>query len=105
MSTVNKLSLRTEVERIKNEFNQLAKEKKITQETSMLFQSMLMLLNLLVSIFLEKATKKTNKNSSKPSSQTEKDESSTPGTKGKRKFDLIQRLAILGQWKLLRYPR
>ena len=74
MSTVNKLSLREEVERLKNEFDQLAKEKKINSETKMLCQSMLMLINLLVSIFLEKTTKKTSKNSSIPPSQTEKDE-------------------------------
>jgi transposase len=43
----------------------------------MLFQSMLMLINLLIAIFLERTTKKNNKNSSKPSSQTEKDDSST----------------------------
>ncbi len=88
MSTVNKLSLREEVERIKNEFDQLAKEKKINPETRMLFQSMLMLINLLVSIFLEKTTKKTSKNSSIPSSQTEKDESSIrPETKDKGKLE------------------
>ncbi len=88
MSTVNKLSLRDEVERIKNEFDQLAKDKKINSETRMLFQSMLMLINLLVSIFLEKTTKKNSKNSSIPPSQTGKDESSTqPGTKGKGKIE------------------
>jgi transposase len=88
MSTVNKLSLREEVERIKNEFDQLAREKKINPETRMLCQSMLMLINLLVSIFLEKTTKKTSKNSSIPPSQTEKDESSTqPGTNGKGKHE------------------
>jgi hypothetical protein len=38
---------------------------------------MLMLLNLLTSIFLEKSTSQNNRNSSKPSSQTEKDGSST----------------------------
>ena len=88
MSTVNKLSLREEVERVKSEFDQLAKEKKINPETRMLFQSMLMLINLLVSIFLEKTTKKTSKNSSIPSSQTEKDESSIQsGAKGKGKHE------------------
>ncbi len=88
MSTVNKLSLMEEVERLKNEFDHLAKDKKINSETRMLFQSMLMLINLLVSIFLEKTTKKTSKNSSIPPSQTGKDESSTqPGTKGKGKLE------------------
>jgi transposase len=42
---------------------------------------------LLIAIFLEKTTKKNNKNSNKPSSQTEKDESSikNSGTNGKGK--------------------
>ncbi len=46
-----------------------------------------MLINLLVAIFLEKTITKNNKNASKPSSQTEKDESSATkegsNTKGK----------------------
>ena len=87
MSTVNGQSLREEAERIKAEFDRIAASKKIDAESKMLFQSMLMLINLLIAIFLEKTTKKHNKNSSKPSSQTEKDESSTTnaGTNGKGK--------------------
>lgn len=87
MSTINKQSLREEAERIKSEFDRLALDKKINSESKMLFQSMLMLINLLIAIFLEKTTPKNNKNSSKPSSQTEKDESSLSdkGSKGKGK--------------------
>jgi hypothetical protein len=87
MGNVNRQSVREEAERIKTEFDRLAANKKINSESKMLFQSMLMLINLLVAIFLEKTTPKNNKNSSKPPSQTEKDESSTthPGTKGKGK--------------------
>lgn len=76
MGTVNRQSVREEVERINSEFDQLVANKKINKESKMLFQSMLMLINLLIAIFLEKTTKKNNKNSSKPPSQTEKDESS-----------------------------
>lgn len=76
MSSINKQSVREEASRIKAEFEQLSLNHKINSETKMLFQSMLILLNLLISIFLEKSTRKNNKNSSKPSSQTEKDESS-----------------------------
>ncbi|HEX2549681.1 MAG TPA: hypothetical protein VHM20_07620, partial [Gammaproteobacteria bacterium] len=36
-----------------------------------LLQSMIIIINLLVSIFLERTTKKNNKNSSTPSSQTD----------------------------------
>lgn len=88
MATVNQKSVREEAERIKLEFDHLIVTKKINNESKMLFQSMLMLLNLLIAIFLEKTTKKTNKNSSKPSSQTEKDESSTnKGTNEKGKSE------------------
>jgi transposase len=87
MGSVNTQSVREEAERIKAEFQRIAKNKKIDTEISMLLQSMLILINLLIAIFLEKTTKKNNKNSSKPSSQTEKDESSTTqsGAKGKGK--------------------
>src|SRR5438105_3297167 len=87
MGSVNKQSVREESERIKSEFNRLIASNKINNESKILFQSMLMLINLLIAIFLEKTTKKNNKNSSKPSSQTEKDESSTShaGTNGKGK--------------------
>ena len=89
MATYNQQSVREEAERIKDEFNKLITNKKINNESKMLFQSMFMLLNLLIAIFLEKTTKKNNKNSSKPSSQTDKDESSTTGkgTNGKSKLE------------------
>lgn len=85
MPSVNQSSVREEAERIKSEFERLANAKKINTETKMLIQSMFMLINLLIAIFLEKTTKKNSKNSSKPSSQTDKDESakSMPGTNGK----------------------
>lgn len=76
MGTINQQSVREESERIKTEFARLSVDKKINSETKMLIHSMFMLINLLIAIFLEKTTKKNNKNSSKPSSQTEKDESS-----------------------------
>jgi transposase len=87
MSNVNKQSVRDEAERIKIEFDRLTSDKKINTEAKVLFQSLFMLINLLISIFLEKTTNKTNKNSSKSSSQTQKDESSTSnfGTNGKGK--------------------
>lgn len=86
MGTLNQQSVREEAERIKTEFDRLSVNKKINSETKMLIQSMFVLINLLIAIFLEKTTKKNNKNSSKPSSQTEKDESSTHhGTNSKGK--------------------
>ena len=85
MSTLDKQSVREEVERIKTQFDKLSADKKITTECKVLMQSMIMLVTLILSIFLEKKTIKTSKNSSKPSSQTGKDESSltNPGANGK----------------------
>jgi transposase len=87
MSRINKNSVREEVERIQKEFDQLSKRDGISKECKVLFKSLLMLIHLLISIFLEKTTQKNSKNSSKPPSQTEKDESSLthPGTNSKGK--------------------
>lgn len=87
LSSVNTQSVRQEAERIKAECDRLFADKKINDEARFLIQSMLMLINLLVSIFLEKSVNKNSKNSSKPPSQTEKDESAltNKGTKGKGK--------------------
>lgn len=89
MGSVNRQSVREEAERIKIEFDRLAASKKINSECQMLLQSMFMLINLLIAIFLEKTTPKNSKNSSLPSSQTEKDESATTntGTNGKGKLE------------------
>jgi len=56
-------------------------------ESRALFQAMLMLFELLMAVFMEKRTQKDNRNSSKPSSQTPKDDSATgqSGTNGKGK--------------------
>lgn len=89
MSSVNKQSVRDEFTRIETEFVSLRARNKISNEGFILFQSMLTLMKLLISIFLEKNTTKTDKNSSKPPSQTEKDESglTEPGTKSKGKME------------------
>jgi transposase len=87
MATVNKQSMREEFERITSEFEKLTASKKIPKESQLLFKQMLLLINLLMSIFLEKTTKKTNKNSSLPSSKTDKDESSNSGSNGKGKTE------------------
>lgn len=88
MSSIHKESVRDEFDRIKNEFKKLSSDKKIPPESLLLFKSMMALIELVLAIFLEKATKKNSKNSSKPSSQTEKDDSSITQTgsnsKGKK---------------------
>lgn len=87
MGAINKTSLREEAARIQTVFKELSADKKINSECKILIQSMIMLINLLISIFLEKKTIKTSKNSSKPPSQTGKDESglTNKGTNGKGK--------------------
>jgi hypothetical protein len=87
MASLDKTSVRTEVSRLKTDFEQLCAEEKMTSESKALMLSMFMIVELILSIFLEKTTKKDNKNSSIPSSQTGKDESSLgqPGSNGKGK--------------------
>ena len=86
MPSVNKQSLREEFEQLKGEFDRLSQGGKVTAEVSALFRAMIMLFELLIAVFMEKKTKKDNRNSSLPSSQTDKDETSThPGANGKGK--------------------
>ncbi len=85
MSSVNKSSLREEFDTLKAQFESLSSGGKMTAESRALFQAMLMLFEVLMAVFLEKNTRKDNRNSSIPSSQTDPDDSATgqPGAKGK----------------------
>lgn len=73
MATIHTNSIREELLRIKEEFASQIKANKVSPESSMLIKSLIILLELVFSIFLEKTTKKTSLNSNKPSSQTGKD--------------------------------
>lgn len=84
MPSVNKQSLRQEFDQLKVKFDGLSNDGKISPEASGLFQAMIMLFELLIAVFMEKTTRKNNRNSSIPSSQTGKDTTST-GTTGKGK--------------------
>ena len=74
MASVNKQSLREEFEALKGRFSQLCTDGKITAEGRALFEALLMLLQILMAVFMEKNTPKNSTNSSKPASQTPKDE-------------------------------
>ena len=89
MAKYSKTSLREQIEFFKKEFDKLCKGSKLNSETKMLIKGMLMLIDLMVSIFLEKQLKKTAKNSSLAPSQTIKDESGLgdKGAKGKGKTE------------------
>lgn len=84
MPSVNKKSLREEFDQLKVKFENLSNEGKVTPETTALFQAMIMLFEVLIAVFMEKKTRKNNRNSSIPSSQTSKDRTST-GANGKGK--------------------
>lgn len=87
MASVNKQSLREEFDTLKGRFEQLIADGKMAEEGRALVEALLMLLQLLMAVFMEKHTSKTSTNSSRPSSQTPKDESaiSRPGTHAKGK--------------------
>ena len=84
MPSVNKKSLREEFDQLKVKFENLSNEGKVAPETAALFQAMIMLFEVLIAVFMEKKTRKNNRNSSIPSSQTGKDRTST-GSNGKGK--------------------
>ena len=74
MATLNKTSVRDEVDRLKQEFDRLCSDGKVSPEIRAVMSSLLVVVDLILAIFLEKTTRKHNKNSSLPSSQTDKDE-------------------------------
>ena len=87
MASLDKTSVKTEVNRLKTDFEQLCADGKITPESKALMMGMFRIVELILYIFLEKTTQKDNKNSSIPASQTGKDESSLShqGSNGKGK--------------------
>ena len=87
MASVNKQSLREEFDALKGQFERLSATGKMATESRALFQAMLMLFEVLMAVFMEKRTAKNNGNSSLPSSQTPKEDSTAtrPGANGKGK--------------------
>jgi len=87
MASLDKSSVREEIDHLKAQFEQLSAEGKLSSEAKMLFTSLLLIVDLILSIFLERQTRKNARNSSLPSSQTEKDESALAltGSNGKGK--------------------
>jgi transposase len=83
MATVNKISVREEIERLKHDFEQLCSAGKVSPETRVVMNSLLVVVELILAVFLEKKTRKSSKNSSLPPSQTPKDETATSNSNGK----------------------
>jgi transposase len=87
VASVDKASLREEFNTLKGEFEHLCANGKMGQESRALFQTLLMLFELLMAVFMEKRTAKNSRNSSLPSSQTDKDDDTAAqgSAKGKGK--------------------
>ncbi|MHB8347233.1 MAG: hypothetical protein ACYDHM_08610 [Acidiferrobacterales bacterium] len=87
MASVNKESLREEFGVLQDRFKQLSADGKTTAESSALVEALLMLLKVLMAVFMEKNTPKNSTHSSKPASQTPKDDTALTwtGTHGKGK--------------------
>ena len=87
MASVNKESLREEFGALKERFGRLCTDGKVSAESRALFEALLMLLQVLMAVFMEKNTPKNSTNSSKPASRSPKDDTalSRQGTHGKGK--------------------
>ena len=85
MPTVNTASLREEFEACQAKFHRLCQQDKVSPECEVLFDGLLMLMRLMMTVLMEKTTRKGSKNSSLPSSRTSPDETATgkSGTRGK----------------------
>lgn len=83
MANIDKISARKQIDAIKTEFEQLRDQGKVAPEVHALMNSMLLIIDLILSIFQERLTPKTNKNAGIPSSQTAKPDETAPGSKRK----------------------
>lgn len=82
MATLDKASVREEIDKLKSDFESLSRDGKMTAESLALMKSLFLIVDLILSIFLERTTKKNPRNSSIPSSQSDADESAL-GLKGR----------------------
>ncbi|MFB6357674.1 MAG: IS66 family transposase [Thiohalorhabdaceae bacterium] len=85
MASVDKASVREQLDTLKAQYEALCAEGKMGAESRTLFQGLLTLIELLMAVFMEKNTPKTARNSGLPPSQTAKEQApaSRSGTKSK----------------------
>lgn len=74
MATINKASIREEIERLKYEFKQLCSAGKVPSKTQILMKSLLVVVELILAVYLEKKTRKNSKKLSILPTQTPKNE-------------------------------
>ena len=94
MASVDKASVREEVSRLKADFLALSENGKVSAELQAIMNALFMIVELMLSIFLERKTRKTTQNSSIPSSQTEKDDTALGAQRsnGKGKKELADQI-------------
>ena len=88
MENICKTSVRDELDRLKIEFQRQSNNGALSNENCLLMQGVFALLELIISIFFKNKTTETDKNSSKPASLTDKDESVLIDKGGKGKTEL-----------------
>jgi transposase len=95
MASFDKQSVRAEFDKIKVSFDAQVKAGKVSSDVAVLINTLFVLFSVVLSIFLEKQTKKTSANSSIPPSQTEKDET-TPSKNKTPKNSRDETITTLG---------
>ena len=70
MASVDKASVREEVSRLKADFQALRDQEKVSAEVQMLMNSLFMIVELMLSIFLERTTRKTDRHPGIPLSRS-----------------------------------
>ena len=84
MATVNGTSLREELDDAQARIAELRKDGKVSAEVDAVIGVLFTLLNILITVLLERTTRKTSRNSGLPPSQTESDETARrAGSSGK----------------------
>ena len=85
MPTVNEKSVREELETAQEQLKALRQSGKVSPEADALFRVLMPILSLLVTVLLEKTTRKTSRNSSIPPSQMEDEDDTAQRAKPGRR--------------------
>ena len=102
MASIDKQSIRAEFDKIKVSFDEQVQAGKVSSETAALVNTLMMLFNIILSIFMEKNTKKTSANSSIPPSQTTPDNSSaTNKNKSKKDEKKQEEITVAGNTRTI----
>ena len=66
---MNKQSLQKEIDKLQEESRKILSDKSLSKETKLFIRSMLTIVTIMITLFLEKKTRKNSRNSSLPPSQ------------------------------------